>query len=181
MARQPAPNELRAILNQMVREYPWQPARLLHHIQIFWAEVVGQPVANHSRILGYQQGRLMLAVSSPVWAQELTYLKPAILHALRLRLPAGMDIPEEMTVRVSLRAFRAAEAGPVRQERSFRTLRPHVKETRLPVLLDNVRLQYIEASRVWLQSAYHRCARCQSPTLRTYSLCAICGLDYRPR
>ncbi|MDA8194067.1 MAG: DUF721 domain-containing protein [Thermaerobacter sp.] len=181
MARQPASIELRAILNQMVRDYPWQPARLLHNIQIFWAEVVGQPVANHSRILGYQQGRLMLAVSSPVWAQELTYLKPAILQALRQRLPAGMEIPQEITVRVSLRAFRDAEASPVRQERAVRAVRAHAQETRLPVLLDNVRLQYIEASRVWLQSAYHRCARCQSPTLRTYLLCAICGLDYRPR
>lgn len=44
-----------------------------------WPAVVGERVAEHARAVRVDGGRLFVEVDSPVWAQELSLMKPKIL------------------------------------------------------------------------------------------------------
>ena len=44
-----------------------------------WSDVVGPKVAEHSRAMRVDQGRLFVEVDSSVWAQELTLIFSSIL------------------------------------------------------------------------------------------------------
>ena len=50
-----------------------------------WADIVGEKVAEHSRALRVDGGRLFVEVDSSVWAQELTLMKRRILTQINQR------------------------------------------------------------------------------------------------
>ncbi len=51
-----------------------------------WEAAVGETVAHHARPSKIRQGKLFVAVSDPVWLQELHFLKEPIKSELNRRL-----------------------------------------------------------------------------------------------
>jgi len=55
-----------------------------------WPAVVGEKIAPHTRPVSVEAGLLVVAVDSPGWATQLTFLKPQILTKLQRRVGKGM-------------------------------------------------------------------------------------------
>jgi hypothetical protein len=55
-----------------------------------WNDVVGKAVANNAQPERIRNGTLFLKVSSPVWMQQLQYMKELIAEKLNDRLGAGL-------------------------------------------------------------------------------------------
>jgi predicted nucleic acid-binding Zn ribbon protein len=53
---------------------------------IEWAEIVGEKVAAHTRAVRVDKGRLFVEVDSPVWSQELTFMKRKIMREINRRI-----------------------------------------------------------------------------------------------
>ena len=51
-----------------------------------WAEIVGEKVAEHTRAVKVDRGRLFVEVDSPVWSQELTFMKRKIVREINRRI-----------------------------------------------------------------------------------------------
>lgn len=54
-----------------------------------WPEIVGEQVAVHAQVKRLRGDVLEVAVTSDVWATELTYLSAAVIERLNVRLGAG--------------------------------------------------------------------------------------------
>lgn len=54
-----------------------------------WNSVVGQRIARHAQVLNVQGGILTVRTSSPVWAQELSFMKDELLKKLNAALPGA--------------------------------------------------------------------------------------------
>jgi len=52
----------------------------------FWEEVVGAPVAKHTRPLWIKEGKLRVSVTDPIWLQELGYVERTIRDKLNGKL-----------------------------------------------------------------------------------------------
>lgn len=167
-------HQLKSILHTMAQEYPWRPARILNDIQGFWLEVVGSSVAEHSRVIGFSRDRLLVAVRSSVWAQELTYLKPSILSALRERCHPRVTPPQDLAIRVNHKAFVSYDVISRVTSHDGGWHRVPVQETNLSILFEKVQTRHQEAVNSWLHDTHHPCRICQCPTLRGYAVCATC-------
>jgi predicted nucleic acid-binding Zn ribbon protein len=51
-----------------------------------WEEVVGVPVARHTRPLWIKEGKLRVSVTDPIWLQELGYVEKTIREKLNGKL-----------------------------------------------------------------------------------------------
>lgn len=65
-------------------------------IALFWPEVVGPEIAANARPTCLRNGRLVVATSSPAWAQSLHLLSEHLLHRLQERL-AQAQVRAEIT------------------------------------------------------------------------------------
>lgn len=59
-----------------------------------WDDAVGATIARHARPVRIRRGLLCVAVDSPVWMQELQFLKESIRTQLNTR--AGADIVSDL-------------------------------------------------------------------------------------
>jgi len=73
---------LKEILDRMFKEgalpFDIQNAKIWH----IWEDVVGKPVARHARPLWIKQRLLRVAVSDPIWLQELRFRELEITEKL---------------------------------------------------------------------------------------------------
>lgn len=61
-----------------------------------WREIVGDDVANHTRVEAFSEGRLLVRASSTAWATNLRYLTGDILS--RIAEVVGPEIVTEFVV-----------------------------------------------------------------------------------
>lgn len=166
---------LQRILSQMVGEYGWDRARLYARLEQAWVECAGPLIARHSRIVAHDQNTLVIAVTSSVWAQELSYLKPQLLERINEALGrAGFlsDIRTRVAVSPPAPSVRERDSGA--GERFYRAARRPPDHRHLHELFATVVSHYESAARDWMEADYHPCAACGSPTLVGYRLCAGC-------
>jgi len=81
---------LRAVLDRLpvrerLREYAIWP---------HWEEAVGSTIARHARPVRIRRGLLCVAVDSPVWMQELQFLKESIRVQLNTRV--GQEVISDL-------------------------------------------------------------------------------------
>lgn len=57
-----------------------------------WARIVGDRIAKETRAERVRGGILFVSTSSPVWAQELEFMKPEILRKIRDELGKGVVV-----------------------------------------------------------------------------------------
>ena len=88
-----------------------------------WDEMVGSPLAQHARPLRLRRGRLELAVPSPVWRTQLTFLKEDIkkrinehlgVETIREVLLINQPLPQKVPASADTRT-RAVEPEPPRR------------------------------------------------------------------
>jgi predicted nucleic acid-binding Zn ribbon protein len=58
-------------------------------LQHRWRDIVGEPMASHTRPAQIRFKKLYLIVRNPVWLQQLTFLKPALLTKLQAETETG--------------------------------------------------------------------------------------------
>ena len=74
-------------------------SRLLElRLQRRWHELVGEPMASHTRPAQIRFKKLYLVVRNSVWLQQLTFLKPALLTKLQAEF--GTDCVTDIAGRV---------------------------------------------------------------------------------
>jgi predicted nucleic acid-binding Zn ribbon protein len=66
-----------------------------------WEEVVGYAIAKHAKPTWIRNGRLRVAVSGPVWLQELQFLEEGIRNKLNKSL--GRQAVERIDFRLATR------------------------------------------------------------------------------
>ncbi|MCI1219719.1 MAG: DUF721 domain-containing protein [Bifidobacterium sp.] len=87
------PDRLAGVLSVLADRGGWVPNLKIAQLRNHWDQVVGQAVAQHSQVVGFEDGVLTIRTESTVWATQLTYLMPQLSATIRKRLQ-GLDIRE---------------------------------------------------------------------------------------
>lgn len=66
---------------------------LEYHLIRHWAEIVGRPVAAHTRPDSIKFRKLWVAAENSVWLQQLVFLKPVLFEKIKA-LPQGSLISD---------------------------------------------------------------------------------------
>lgn len=77
---------LEQVLGTFEQQRQWQKPQQLQSLLRIWPEVVGEAVAAHTRPQKIQRSTLLVATSSAVWAQNLSFERHRILAKLQTRL-----------------------------------------------------------------------------------------------
>ena len=78
--------ELKAILDSVLKNAGIDKAVLQNKSLILWDEVVGDKIAEHTSAQDVKHGTLRVRVATPVWRNELALRKKEILKKLNNRL-----------------------------------------------------------------------------------------------
>lgn len=164
------------ILARLSAQHGWQRAEWLRALDTLWRRVVGETIAEHSHILTLtNDGALVVAVPSSVWAQEISYYKPRIIAAIHDEIPEAA-IHDVRTRARSDFARLPRRSEPYRPSPHFQTERHLASTNDLKVLLASVQEKYQLAVQEWLFQGFVPCEQCHAPTLKGYRLCVVCDL-----
>jgi predicted nucleic acid-binding Zn ribbon protein len=94
----PDPRSIKASLDQVARSLGGPDASSLSGLFGRWAEIVGPQLAAHARPLSLSSGVLVVAVTEPGWATQLTYLESELVG--RFREVLGEGVVQRVEVRV---------------------------------------------------------------------------------
>jgi len=86
----PEPRSIKASLDKVARGLGGPDATSLSGLFGRWAELVGPQLAAHARPLSLTSGVLVVAVTEPGWATQLTYLESELLGRFREALGDGV-------------------------------------------------------------------------------------------
>jgi hypothetical protein len=78
------------ILDQSLKRLDLAPQLEAYGIWHIWREVVGMPVARNAQPEKFRNGTLFIKVSSPVWMQQLQFMKDLLADKLNERLRANL-------------------------------------------------------------------------------------------
>lgn len=97
--RQSPFQRLSSILNnQLGQRYdPVTRSAEIEKLQQAWRLIVPHPAAQHTHLIHYDAGRLVVGTDSSVWATALRHQAPSILHSLRAHGHPGIC---ELVIRV---------------------------------------------------------------------------------
>ncbi|MEW6220318.1 MAG: DUF721 domain-containing protein [Thermodesulfobacteriota bacterium] len=82
-----------SLLAGLLRERGWSQRLALHRSFLVWDRVVGRTIARHAQPAVIRGTVLWLAVSDPIWMQQLQLEKPRILERLNSEL-AGAKLTD---------------------------------------------------------------------------------------
>lgn len=123
MARQRSqPSGIGDLLDRIFQRIDPEERRGAHRIWAFWAEEVGEAVAERAEPAGFHAGVLSVRVSNHAWMQELQFLKEDLRERLNARL--GRELIRDIY-------FVSGRAGGSRPEPAKKN--PVVREVRPPV------------------------------------------------
>ncbi len=74
------------ILKRFFKRLGIETQILERQIPSIWPEIVGRPIANHTKVKRVKDGFLFVKTDSPSWANELTFLKGDIIKRLNERI-----------------------------------------------------------------------------------------------
>ena len=91
MARNIYPvTRLGEVLEQSLKRLDLAPQLEAYGIWHIWRDVVGKPVARNAQPEKFRHGTLFVKVSSPVWMQQLQFMKELLAEKLNARLRANV-------------------------------------------------------------------------------------------
>jgi predicted nucleic acid-binding Zn ribbon protein len=79
-----------SVLPKVVKRLKLQDTLAVQPAVNRWPEIVGDKVARHTHARSVDGKTLIVAVSSPVWMTQLTFLKPRILEKIAARIGKGL-------------------------------------------------------------------------------------------
>ena len=87
MAKKNPPIEtIGTILSQSLQRFELAPKLTEYGVWPIWNEVVGAPIAKNAQPEKIRNGTLFVKVTSPVWMQQLQFVKDMIVEKLNRRL-----------------------------------------------------------------------------------------------
>jgi predicted nucleic acid-binding Zn ribbon protein len=94
----PEPKSIKASLDQVARSLGGPDAGVLSGVFAHWADIVGAQLAAHARPLSLASGVLVVGVTEPAWATQLTYLEGDLVR--RFAEALGEGIVQRVEVRL---------------------------------------------------------------------------------
>jgi predicted nucleic acid-binding Zn ribbon protein len=88
------PQRLGGILKTILERLPMRERLREYAVWPHWQDAVGTTIAQHARPVRIKRGVLCIAVDSPVWMQELQFLKDSIRTQLNMR--AGAEVVTDL-------------------------------------------------------------------------------------
>jgi predicted nucleic acid-binding Zn ribbon protein len=183
----------------------WRSRKQFKALVMCWPQVVGVAVAAQTRPIALQRGTLIVATSSPAWAQNLAFERQHLLHKLKQKLRTVI-LPEELTdIRFSTGQWasrgaspqqRAAESALVWQNHPSYLPPPPPSPTNqaVPGVTDSsipLPTAPKQAFQKWAAHMQARsrhlplCPQCQCPTpqgeLDRWSVCGLCAPQHWTR
>jgi hypothetical protein len=131
--RQGGPVPLADVLRERFSQLGWERKMREQEILSRWEEAVGPQIAGRTRPVEVRNRRLTVAVDSPAWAQQLSFLKKDLLRRFETLLGAGAI--EDIFI----------TGGPVNRERAET---PAPEEEEIPLTSETVHAIDDEASRI---------------------------------
>lgn len=83
------PEPLAQFLGKLIADQGWEAKLSAQQVFTDWAAIVGEEVAQHCVIVGYEDGQLEVEADSTAWATQLRLLAPRIVAKLNARLGQG--------------------------------------------------------------------------------------------
>lgn len=83
------PEALSTYLGKLVSDQGWEQNLSAQQVFTDWSRVVGDEVAQHSKVTGYVDGQVEVAADSTAWATQLRLLAPRIVAKLNVELGQG--------------------------------------------------------------------------------------------
>lgn len=110
-----------------------------------WRDIVGEPIASHTRPAQIRFKKLYLIVRNSVWLQQLTFLKPALLA--KLQADSGTEAVTDIAFRVgeipgeteTSPASLATDSESIRSETSWADLVSHTTMIQDPAIRERLR------------------------------------------
>ena len=87
-----------SILEGLARRLGLEPHLLETRLRRQWVEIVGEQIAAHTRPQHIRFKKLVVHVRHSVWLQQLTFLKPELLH--KINAAAGEPLVSEIILRI---------------------------------------------------------------------------------
>lgn len=187
---------IRSILRSLNQGEAWQQQQEFDRLVKSWSEVVGPLVSQHSRPLEFRDGRLWVATSNAVWAQQLRFECPRILAKLNRQLAQPLR-----EIRFSPARWHQPPVSPTGRSSPTEPQHPSRRSTpnkndptsKLPLKFraDGAVAQTSQAAfQQWANQIRSRsqglplCPECFCPTplgeLQHWSVCALCAIKPRP-
>ena len=138
-------DSLGSILSGLSKRLGLESRMLELRVQRRWRDIVGEPMASHTWPAQIRFKKLYLIVRNPVWLQQLTFLKPALLAKLQAELGTGSvteiafrvgEIPSETE---SCHATLTSDIRPTLSEKSWVELVSHTAMIQDPSIRERFR------------------------------------------
>jgi predicted nucleic acid-binding Zn ribbon protein len=84
------PQSLGSAIDRLVDEQGWGERSAVAGVVGDWAGVVGEVMADHVRVVGFDDGVLTLAADSTTWATQVRLLLPQVHTAVDARVGSGV-------------------------------------------------------------------------------------------
>lgn len=107
---------LNSLISPIIKGFGMEEAVKLEEIKRDWTQVFRAPLCSHMSPLNLKNGELLVNVDSPIWLQQLTFLKTEIIGNLR---PYGV---KDMRFRVG--RIMHPDKRPGRHEKACREMPP---------------------------------------------------------
>ncbi len=104
----PAFDSVGSVLTRLAHRFGIETQLLEHRLRRHWPEVAGDHIAAHTRPGQIRFKKLYLVAESSVWAQQLTFLKPALIE--KINAAGGRAIISDIVLRVG-------EVGEVKSQK----------------------------------------------------------------
>lgn len=83
------PESLSTYLGKLVADQGWQDQLSAQQVFTDWVRIVGEEVAQHSKVIGYADSQVEVEADSTAWATQLRLLAPRIVAKLNAELGQG--------------------------------------------------------------------------------------------
>jgi len=98
MRRPSSFDSVSSVLTGLARRLGLDAKLLEQRLRRRWSEVVGEPIAAHTRPQQIRFKKLYVTVEHSAWLQQLTFLKPALLE--KINGEAGREVVTDLVFRV---------------------------------------------------------------------------------
>ena len=88
-AKREDPTDISAVLGRLSQERGWDDRISAQRVFTDWASIVGAEVAQHSKVVGYEDAIVHIETDSTAWATQLRLLAPRIVAKLNDELGDG--------------------------------------------------------------------------------------------
>jgi predicted nucleic acid-binding Zn ribbon protein len=88
---------LRSVLQELIKDPVLNDKLLQEQMKMKWTEMVGEQIANVSRILKFEKGRLTLKTNSSIWLYEISLRKQETIDKINAIL--GKQIVKDLIIR----------------------------------------------------------------------------------